>query len=402
MTEGEEKMDGQNKCCECKGTWLLVVIGVIIAVGVLLPLGIASWNAVVDHSAISESVKSNEAIGDKSFAKRDYGTALTAYIRARASRDSIDLQVKAFRAKAFLFATRPDLISSRDIADLEYERVWLLEKDPANAPTYLVVGGHIAAFKGDAETAAKAYQDALAKDPENPGAHMGLAIQAYRKGDAKKAQEEFAKVLEKIPDHIEALIGMGDVRLASGEADQAIEAYGKALKIQEDHRAHHGLGLAHVNKKNVEEAASEFQKAIALNPQAFDSYVALGNLLTQAGMLAQAERAFRGALAIRQDEGVLLNLAGVMNKMERYQDAIQTLFPLLQSRSAGPAVLLEAGKAMEGLGRKDDAKSYYQSAKDVLSKMRGQLDEKVIENLSKEIEGGLERISKSSETEKKE
>ena len=389
-----DESTGQAKCpLEGGQKFFAAVVAVVVAVGVLLPLGIMSWNAVVDHHALAAAARQHEVKGDQAFAANDYQTALAAYVRSRAAKDSLDIQLKVARARAFLVAVQPGLMDVRDAADLEYERAWLMVADARNAPTYMAVGGHLAALKGDAEGAKKAYEEAIAKDPQNPGAHLGLAIQAYHQGDKSKAQTEFSAVLAKIPDHVESLIGLGDVKLATGETDAAVDSYKKALKVREDPRAHHGLGVAFVNKRQAQEAVAEFQRSIELNPRAYDSYIALGNLLLNANSLPQAERAFRAAVELRQDEVSLSGLAAVLNAMNRYAEAFQTLAPLLQARNAGPAALLQAAKAAEGLGRKEDAKVLYAEVTKVVDQAADQMDRQLAEAYRKEAKAGAERVA---------
>ncbi|MBM4394974.1 MAG: tetratricopeptide repeat protein [Deltaproteobacteria bacterium] len=391
MAEGDVNA-GQCGCGGRCAKWGAAV-SIVIALGVLLPLGIMAWNSVVDHHALGSAACRHEDKGDKAFSDRDYPTSIAAYVRSRAARDSLGIQLKIARARAFLVAIQPGLIGAGDVADLEYERTWLLDSDSTNAATYLAVGGHMAALKGDVEAANKAYQEAIAKQPDNAGAHLGLAIQAYQKGDRAKAQTEFAAVLAKVPDHVEALIGLGDVKLASGETDTAVDSYQKALKLRQDARAHHGLGVALLNKRQPQEAAAEFQRSINLNPKSYDSYVALGNLLLNANALPQAERAFRAAAELRQDEVSLSGLAAALNAMNRPGDAIQVVAPLLQARTAGPASMLQGARAAEMLGRKEDAMALYSEVQRVVGQAGEQMDKQLAEAFIAQAKAGAERVS---------
>lgn len=241
--------------------------------------------------------------------------------------------------------------------------------------------------------AKKAYKDALATSPDHAGAHLGLALIAYRAGDSRTAQAEFDAVLKQVPDHLDSLIGLGDIHLAAGETEAAIESYTKANLAREDARAHHGLGLAYARQNKTQEAVAEFERSIALNPQAFGSHVALGNLLAGAGALDRAERAFRSALSLRQDASVQVALASVLTRQGRAAEAMQLIGTVLNAGSREPAVLLEAARALEALGRKEEARGFYEATGNALKEASPAMDRNTAEAFGQEVEAGLQRTA---------
>ncbi len=369
------------------------VVFLAVTAGVLVPLGWSFWNSVRDRNATDDLFSLHERSGDAALANGDFQAALTAYARARAVRATSGIERKVARARAELVAIRPDLLEARAVADLEYECEWLLTEDPATRATCQVVTGHIAALNQGVDAAKKAYQEALAASPGHPGAHLGLALIAYRTGDSRTAQAEFDAVLKKVPDHVDSLIGLGDIHLAAGETDAAVESYTKAIQAREDARAHHGLGLALARQNKAQEAAVEFQRSIALNPQAFNSYVALGNLLAGAGALDRAEQAFRSALSLRQDASVQVALASVLTRQGRAAEAMQLIGAALNAGSREPAVLLEAARALEALGRKEEARGFYEATGNALKEVSSTMDPDTAKAMGREVEAGLQRTS---------
>lgn len=371
------------------------VVVLAVAAGVLVPLGWSFWNSVRDQGATIDLFSLHERTGDAALGKGDPQAALTAYARARAVRATSGIERKVARARAELVAIRPDLLEARAVADLEYECRWLLADDPATRATCQVVTGHVAALNQNADAAQKAYKDALAASPDHPGAHLGLALIAYRAGDSRTAQAEFDAVLKKVPDHLDSLIGLGDVHLAAGDTGAAVESYTKAIQAREDARAHHGLGLAFARQNKAQEAAVEFQRSISLNPQAFGSYVALGNLLAGAGALDRAEQAFRSALSLRQDASVQVALASVLTRQGRAAEAMQLIGTALNAGSREPAVLLEAARALEALGRKEEARGFYEATGNALKEASSTMDRDIAEAFGREVEAGLQRTAGS-------
>jgi len=358
----------------------------LVALWVGVPAGFYAWVKLTRLG-----VSFHEEAGDKAFKDGDYQAALTGYARARQIAQSKRLDRKIARARAELLAIRPDLLTQNLVPDVEYECKYVLRK---KAPVSCeVVFGHIQALNGNSEGAKKTYEEVLSKDPENPGAHLGLALQYYRASDFEHAQKEFQAVLSKIPDHIEALIGLGDARLFSGESEKAQESYEKAITARgSDFRAHHGLGLALMRQNKLQEAVQEFQRSISLNPQAFDSYIALATLFLQANMLPQAEQAYRQALNVRQDAQAMLGLAVVLNKQGRAAEALAILLPMVQAGSRDINVLLESASAYETLQRKEEARNFYEAGKQVLEDMKAQLDVATAKALRERIEEGLKRL----------
>lgn len=382
----------EGRSCPVTQGAKVVLVFVVLGFAVL-PFGWFYWNALGDQRALRGLEKMHEATGDLAFSKGDYQAALTAYIRAKAVRGTLDVEHKIARARAELVAIRPDLLDQRVLADLEYECRWLLANEPSAKPTCTVVLGHIAAFNQNSDAAQKAYKEALQALPDHAGAHLGLALIAYRSGDAKTAQAEFEAVIKKFPEHLDSLIGLGDVHLAAGETEAAIDAYTKAVQTRDDPRARHGLGLAYARQNKIEAAVAELQKSISLNPQAFASYAALGNLLAAVGDLGRAEQAFRSALAIQQDTAVQVALASVLTRQGRPAEALQFIQAVLNAGSRDPGVLLEAARALEALGRKEEARGFYEATSNALREVGGAMDRTLVESFRKEVEAGLERTA---------
>lgn len=373
------------------GKWLgAVAVFFIFAAGVLLPVGWSYWVTVRDQGAIHALASLHEGTGDAAFAQGDFQAALTAYTRARAVLGNPRIERKVARSRAEVVAIRPDLLDIRIVADLEYECRWLLADDSQTRATCFAVFGHIAALNQNSEAARKAYSDALAIVQDHPGAHLGLALLAYRAGDTRTAQAEFSAVLKKVPGHLDSMIGLGDIYLAQGDTGAAVESYSKAIQTRDDARARHGLGLAYARQNKVQEAAQEFERSIALNPQAFDSYVAYGNLLAGAGVLARAEQAFRSALALRQDASVQVALASVLTRQGKAAEAMQWIGPVLNAGSREPAVLLEAARALQALGRIEEARGFYEATGNALKDAAATMDQATLEAFRKEVEAGLQ------------
>jgi tetratricopeptide (TPR) repeat protein len=79
-----------------------------------------------------------------------------------------------------------------------------------------------------------------------------------------------------------------------------------------------------LERKNPEAALHAYERAIASDPALLDAQINRGCLLHEAGRLADAELAYRGALAAcRNAPAIFYNLAAVLEDLERKEDAVE-------------------------------------------------------------------------------
>ncbi len=378
----------------CVGAGRLVgwVLAAVIGVGVLVPAGVWFWASLSDRRDRSRAAALHEDAGDQAFAAGDYARAMTAYTYARDMTPTPGLARKFIRARLYLGSVRPDLLARWDREDLEYQRAFLGNQDPGTVAVGEVLAGHFKRLSGDVEAAKERYKAALAADPGCMGAHLGLGLLAYRAGKTDDAKTELETFMKGFPDHREAAMALSDIRLSGGDADGAIDLLNRLLAAGPDAEIHHGLGLAYQRKNRTREAAAHFQAAVQLNPNARDSYLALGNLYLDAELYALAESSFRAALNLSQDEAGLTGLARSLNGQKRYDEAQKVVMPVLQRGNAGPMALLAAAEAAEGLGRKDDAARLYEEVLKFLEKLEGRADPQAIQALKSQVQAGLARL----------
>jgi len=118
--------------------------------------------------------------------------------------------------------------------------------------------------------------------------------------------------------------------------------------------------LAHGQPLN----AVETLQALVLDaPELVHAHRLLGVALSQAGKHAEAEAAFRQALALDPQLGPsIVGLAELLIQLERHEDAVALVAPAAAQPNADIHVLTAYGVALQGLGRADDAIAAYQRA----------------------------------------
>jgi tetratricopeptide (TPR) repeat protein len=159
------------------------------------------------------------------------------------------------------------------------------------------------------DRALAAFEDATRHDPEYALAWSALGLAYGLKGSFLSIPEMLhqAMALERRaigldPQLADAHMGLGTALLTLGRTDEAIESIREALRLEPDNgQAHQALARAYwVGRGDFASAIPEFEKAIALNPEAGYSYLQLGLLLAWSGQLERAADVCRRAIDLQE------------------------------------------------------------------------------------------------------
>jgi len=97
---------------------------------------------------------------------------------------------------------------------------------------------------------------------------------------------------------------LGIALVEKGNIDEAIPQYEKSLRLHSDYaEAHYNLGSALLQKGNFDGAIVQCHEALALQPNDPDAHVALGNALLAKGAVDEAITHYSDALRLRADDG---------------------------------------------------------------------------------------------------
>ena len=195
------------------------------------------------------------------------------------------------------------------------------------------------AFRAGAyREAVSLFEGYVAGHPDNPWGHYMLGMSAWKGGHPEKAIEAFEAALERDPDHLKSLVNLSRVRLEAGHPDEAsvsieralelepgsgeawrvagnvrseldleneaLDAYRRAIAIDpEDAWAMNNLGLVLIRQGRWDEALGPLARATELTPGVGVFQNNLGAALERTGYLAEAEDAFRAAVASEGGSG---------------------------------------------------------------------------------------------------
>jgi tetratricopeptide (TPR) repeat protein len=370
-----------------------VVFVLLLTIGVFLPAGIFFWKGVLEDFSRSKLASRHIKAGDEAFESGDFERAVVAYSSARSLMQSADVVQKLTRARLYMFSVKPEALQNADQNEVNYLLEFMQKTSPKDASVCQAIAGHMALQRGDLDGATNIYRGILGQDPDNPAAHLGLAFVAMRSRKADDARKELEAVVKKLPNHREALVSLAELEVQAGDVDKAMERLEKALRISDDARLHYVFGLCYSKKNQIRKAVQEYQLAIRMNPNFREAHMELANLLLSAGLYAEAERSYRSALNISQDEEALTGLATALNKQQRFEEAFQAIGVLAGTKSASPFTVIQAAVAAEGMGKKDVALGFYKKAESMISELEQRLPGEVVASLKKQVQEGIARTS---------
>jgi non-specific serine/threonine protein kinase len=193
-----------------------------------------------------------------------------------------------------------------EVADIERRETESVEAYEAYARGMLNLR---LATRDSMERAIAAFEEATRLDPEYALAWAALGGAYDLKGTflsikdlLLKAVDLERRALALDPDLSEGHVWLGGALLTLGRVDEAVAALHDAIRLDpENGQAHQGLARAYwVGKGDFDAAIPEFERAIALNPEAGYSYLQLGLLLSWRGEYDRALDVLRRAVELQE------------------------------------------------------------------------------------------------------
>jgi tetratricopeptide (TPR) repeat protein len=211
----------------------------------------------------------------------------------------------------------------------------------------------------------------LAEDPDQPDALQILGNIRARSGDTRAALPLFERARAAAPDNIFILNSLGGIYAANGRPEEARTALEAALRI--DGRfpwALHNLGSLMLELGDRRVARRCFERALESNPHHVDAIAALADVAEQDQQPDEARALANRARKIAPDHVTArLVLARLELRAGSHATAEHQLRALLELPGMRPANQASArgllGKALEGLGRYDEAFREFTQANDI-------------------------------------
>jgi tetratricopeptide (TPR) repeat protein len=232
-----------------------------------------------------------------------------------------------------------------------------IPQDPqAVALNNLLTQAQAAMDRKDYEAAVQAYQQYLAKKPDDATVHydLGYAYTALQKPADAKA--EYEKAISLDPKMASAYQNLGLTLLASDPA-AAVAPLQKATELlPDDARAKFLLGSALELSGKVMPAIEQYQAAQKLGENDFDIHFAMGRALLSSNQAQAAEAEFRAAIALKTDSAAAhLGLAKSLVAQKKQEAAAAEYLAYLAAQPNDNSARLERAAVLVDAGKFDDA-----------------------------------------------
>lgn len=130
---------------------------------------------------------------------------------------------------------------------------------------------------GQYEEAIKLFNEAIAKQPDNPVLFYYRGFCLYRTGKQDLALADYLKSLEIDPEMIISLAEAGKIYAKKNQLTEAIKYYKKAYELgTTDNVALYNYGVCLYGMGNNDEALKVYEKLLSLDPNYADAYYQVG------------------------------------------------------------------------------------------------------------------------------
>ncbi|MGH9715796.1 MAG: tetratricopeptide repeat protein [Candidatus Acidiferrales bacterium] len=208
----------------------------------------------------------------------------------------------------------------------------------------------------DFDTAAKDYEQFLAKKPDDATVHfdLGYVYTALNRGDDAKTQYQKAIAID--PKMGAAYLNLGLTLLQTSPSDAVEPLQHAADLLPGQARPKFLLATALERSGKLNDAIAQYQAAEKLDAKDFDTHLALGLALLHAKRPSDAEPEFRAALALHPDsDEAHLGLGQCLIAQKRYQPGIAELAAYLKDHPNDARIRVERAAALVDLGKLDEA-----------------------------------------------
>ncbi|MBU0673991.1 MAG: tetratricopeptide repeat protein [Proteobacteria bacterium] len=181
----------------------------------------------------------------------------------------------------------------------------LVKVAPGSAESYYNLGGALMR-SGDIDQSIEQFKKSLQIRPDfveayyNLGRTLGLNLAPRQ--PLEEAISFYKNALARDPNNPTALIGLGNSFLAASMEKDSISIFRKLLKISPDSAdSHLSFGLALVHFGCLDEAAVSYQQALIIRPEDYKTHIELGLVYKAQGKIIEAVTIFSQALVLRPD-----------------------------------------------------------------------------------------------------
>lgn len=185
-----------------------------------------------------------------------------------------------------------------------------------------------------------------------------------QQGNPVMAIVQYEKAVKADPSLFRIHYKIGQMFLKKGLPDDALQHFQEVLKHDDrDALSIEGAGESYFRMGKEAEAEASLRKAIALQPDRWQTHNVLGMLLDRQKRHHEAIAEYELGLSLRPDEATILNNLGLAYYLVgRYEDAVRSFQRALLTGSGQPKIHNNLGLALAKLNRYHDALESFRRA----------------------------------------
>jgi tetratricopeptide (TPR) repeat protein len=332
----------------------------VLVLGLALPVGLVAWSHVSREWKTCGEVSFWKKQGNTAFLAGDFGSAGRLYGRALAvDPSSVEITRLVTRARLHDSAWRLDLFQGEVSPELLMDADAVDAAFPSDKATTSALRGFAQTTSGRITEGRELYKKALALDPANGPAHLGLAL-LYRADDLSlpEAVSEIELVLKARPDNADLLAIASRIMRDAGDQKGAAARLDQALKLKVKPEWLRDMGTFLLVQKDLEGALNKLGESVRMNPRDAAAWDLLAQAQLMTGNLSGGEASARNAVSILAQPNYSFRLAQALNTQKKFGEAVQVLLPMLQ-KQRDILVVAELAGSLEGMGRRTEAISLY-------------------------------------------
>ncbi len=167
---------------------------------------------------------------------------------------------------------------------------------------------------------------AQAHDPDNKELRFVLGQAYLWSGAYQQAQREFLTMLERDPDSAQVHMLLGEAYDAVGQPDEALAELQKAVAEGPIPDAHFGVGYLYWKTHKYQQAASEFESELRLDPKNCKALAYLGDSELKLGAFSSGKRHLLASAGLGRDVWITYFDLGKIAENEKNYAAAMTQF----------------------------------------------------------------------------
>jgi eukaryotic-like serine/threonine-protein kinase len=257
-------------------------------------------------------------------------------------------------------------LAKYDLALQEFQKA--LAINPRDPDAIMGVAGAYERM-GRMQDAEERYKMAIALKPGHWDAYNSLANFYDRQGRYIDAVAQYQRVIELTPDNAAAYSNLGAEYQSIGDAEshkKAESSYKKSIQISSTYAAYANLGNLYMDEKRYAEAAEATEKALQLNGSDYRVWI---NLLLEQRLLKDVESGRRTrakALSLLQDfiqqhpqDATAQSWLAVLESEDKVRkESLEAIAAALAISPKDPLILANVAEAFQNLGDRSKALSY--------------------------------------------